>query len=848
MKRIFFLALAVAVGGSAFVGHADEGMWTFDNPPRRLIKEKYGFDLTQEWLDHVRLAAARLGDGGSGSFVSPDGLVFTNQHVGRGQVTKLSTPGKDLVKNGFYAATRDEELKCPDLEVDILVSYEDVTARVQGAAKPGATDGDANAQRKAEMSAIEKECAAATGFKCEVITLYSGGEYWLYRNKRYTDVRLVFAPEEQIAYFGGDYDNFTYPRFNFDITFFRVYENGRPARTDNYLKWSKNGAAEGELIFAPGYPGSTARLLTVAQLRYQRDAGNPLQMQVWTLRRDALVRYAALGAEQARRASAGRLGLENSIKRLVGQQQGLENPRIFKKKEADEAALRAKIAANPEWQGAYAPAWDQVAAAYQDLPAHARRQAFSVLTPSRLAGMASTIVRYGEEIRKPSGQRYPEFADARIEGLTFNLFSTAPVYLDMEEYELAAWLEDAQKALGADDPFVKAALGGRPAAAVAKDVFAGTTLADPAARKALVEGGPAAIAASSDPLIGLARRVEPVVRELRAWQEEKIQSVEASAGQKIARARFAAYGKSVYPDANFNLRLEYGVVLGYEEDTTLVPCRTTYYGLYDRAASFSEKPPFDLPPRWRDGRTKVDLSTPFNFVYTADTIGGNSGTPIINRNAEVVGINFDSNVQKLPNRYMYIDDAEGSRAVGVHSAGIIEGLRKLYGADALVKELTGQQYMGSGPFSHVSLIIAVRSWRNCHPGWQEVQLGPDPNSVDGEFPLEVVGGIGDDVHGHEFADAPGGGGARVGRGFHGPDVATHDCRDEPLVDLFPADEHDVGGLHHCVHGLDHGHEAAGLDHAERLADPCILRHTVLHQMRPRAATGRVSITVSPSTR
>jgi len=689
MNRSVLIVLAAAVAVTTLGLRADEGMWTFDNVPRKLIKEKYGFDITDQWLEHVRLASVRVGDGGSGSFVSPDGLLFTNQHVGRGQVTKLSTPQRDLVKEGFYAATRQDELKCPDLEVNVLVSYEDVTTRVQSAVKAGAADKDANSQRKAEMSAIEKECSTATGLKCEVITLYSGGEYWLYRNRKYTDLRLVFAPEEQIAYFGGDYDNFTYPRWNFDITFFRVYEDGQPLKTPHYLKWSKAGAAEGELIFTPGYPGSTARLLTVAQIAYQRDVGNPLQMQVWTSRRDALARYAALGAEQARRASAGRLGLENSIKRLVGQQGGLVNPRNFRKKEDDEAALRARVAANPEWQKVYAAAWDQVASAYAELPAYAKRLAFSNLTASRLAGMASTIVRYGDEVQKPSEQRYPEFTDARLEGLKFALFSTAPVFIEMEEAQLAAWLEEAQKTLGPDDPFIKAALGGQTAAALAKQVMAGTKLMDAAARKALVDGGRPAILASTDPLIELARRVEPIVRELRAWQEEKIQSVDTRAGQKIAEARFAVYGKTAYPDANFNLRLEYGTVLGYEEDTTLVPYKTTFYGLYDRAAGFSEKAPFTLPARWRDGRAKLDLATPFNFVYTADTIGGNSGSPVINRNAEICGINFDSNVQKLPNRYMYIDESEGSRAVGVHSAGIIEGLRKLYGADALAGELVG---------------------------------------------------------------------------------------------------------------------------------------------------------------
>jgi hypothetical protein len=687
MKRPAAFLLAFAILALGLVGFADDGMWTFDNVPRALIKQKYGFDVTDQWLEHVRMASVRVGNGGSGSFVSPDGLLFTNQHVGRGQVSKLSTPEKNLVRDGFYAATRAEELKCPDLELNVLVSYEDVTARVQGVAKAATSDKAGADARRAEVAAIEKECATATGLKCEVVTLYSGGEYWLYRNKKYTDVRLVFAPEEQIAYFGGDYDNFTYPRWNFDITFFRAYENGGPARTE-YLKWSANGAAEGELVFVPGYPGSTSRLLTVAQLRYQRDLGNPLQKLVWTSRADVLARYAARGVEQDRRSSAARLGLSNSLKRLVGQQDGLLNPRIFKKKEEDEAAFRAKIAANADWQKAYAPAFDQVAAVYAELPKFARRLAFSNLTASGLAGMASTLVRYSDEVPKPGALRLPEFADARLDGVKFGLQSSAPVYLDMDEAQLAGWLDDAQSALGADDPFVKAALGGQPAAAAVKAIMAATKLQDVAFRKALLEGGPAAIKASDDPLLALARRVEPIIRELRAWQEEKVQSVEAAAGTKIAQARFAVYGKTAYPDANFNLRLEYGTVLGYEEDTTLVPHKTTFYGLYERASAFGEKPPFNLPVRWREGRGKLDLSVAYNFVYTADTIGGNSGSPVINRNAEICGINFDSNVQKLPNRYLYIDESEGSRAVGVHSAGILEGLKKLYGAEALVKELT----------------------------------------------------------------------------------------------------------------------------------------------------------------
>ncbi|HXG91747.1 MAG TPA: S46 family peptidase [Blastocatellia bacterium] len=690
MKKLYVAALILAVLVSPLSIFADEGMWTFDNPPRRQWKEKYNFEPSDAWLDNVRLASVRLNDGGSGSFVSPDGLLMTNQHVASGQLQKVSTPERDYTRTGFYARTRDEELKCPDLEINVLVSYEDVTARVQSAVQANASDKDANEQRKAEIAAIEKESTEKTGLRSEVVTLYSGGEYWLYRYKKYTDIRLVFAPEEQIAFFGGDYDNFTYPRYDLDVAFFRVYENNQPIKSEHYFKWSAAGPKEGEFVIVSGHPGSTNRLLTIAQLKYQRDVGNPLQMQVWASRRDALKRYAATSAEAARQAGAQLRSLENSIKRLIGQQEGLQNPRMMAKKEAEEKALRDEVARRADLQKPYAGAWDEIAAAYGQLPAKAKRIAFSTITPSRLGQIASTIVRYTQETRKPNNERYDEFRDSKLESLKFSLLSPAPIYPEMEEAVLAAWLAEAQKALGNDDPFIKAALAGSTPDAVAKTVIAGTKLKDVAARKALLEGGADAVAKSDDPLVQLARRIEPVVRELRAWNEANIQSVETSAGQKIAKARFAVYGKNVYPDATFTLRLSYGRVLGYEEDTTLVPYKTTFFGLYDRALSFDEKPPYDLPERYKEGKAKLDLMTPLNFVYTADTIGGNSGSPVINRNAEIVGLNFDSNIQKLPNRYWYVDESEGGRAVAVHSAAIIEALKKLYDAQKLVAEITGR--------------------------------------------------------------------------------------------------------------------------------------------------------------
>lgn len=691
MKKISALLLLFSfLIGVPAAARADEGMWTFDNPPLRQWKERYNFEPTAEWLEKVRFASVRLNDGGSGGFVSPDGLLVTNQHVADGQLQKLSTKEKNLTRDGFYARTRAEELKAPDLEVNVLVSFENVTDRVQSSVKTGATDKEASAQRNAVISQIEKESTEKTGLKSDVVSLYSGGEYWLYRHKKYTDIRLVFAPEEQIAFFGGDYDNFTFPRHDLDFTFLRAYENGQPARTPNYFKWSETGPNDGEFVIASGSPGSTARLLTVSQLAYQRDVGNPLQQKVWTLRRDILENYGKRGAEQLRQAGAGIRGFNNSLKRLVGQQEGLQNPRMFGKKEAEEKALKDALAKNAELQKIYAPAWEQIATAYSALPAMSKRLSFSTLSPSRLGSIATQIVRYGNEIKKPNDQRYDEFRDSRLESFKFGLLSPAPIYPELEEYALTAWLEEGLKTLGANDPFIKAALNGLTPAEAAKRAIQGTQLKDVAARKALLDGGADAIAKSNDPMIVMARSVEPVIRELRAWNEEKIANVEASAGEKIAKARFAVYGKTVPPDANFNLRIAYGRVAGYSEDTTLVPFKTTFFGLYDRAQSFGEKPPYNLPARYKEGRGKLDLSTPLNFVYSADTIGGMSGSPVINRNAELVGLNFDSNLQKLSNRYWYIEEEEGSRAVGVHSAAILEVLRKLYDAQDLAKELTGK--------------------------------------------------------------------------------------------------------------------------------------------------------------
>jgi hypothetical protein len=685
MKRIIAFLLVVSFTVSAF---ADEGMWTFDNPPLRQWKERYNFEPSKEWLDKVRLASPKVNNASAG-FVSPNGLIATNHHVAAGYIERVSTKERDLMKTGFYARTLAAELKIPDASASVLQSFEDVTSRINDAAKTGANDAEMAANRRAAVTSIESDCVKTTGLTCEVISFYSGGEYWLYRFKRYTDIRLVMAPEEQIAFFGGDYDNFVYPRHDLDFTFLRAYENGKPAATPNYFKWSTTGAKDGEFILVSGYPGSTARLLTVAQLGYQRDIGNPLQKQVWELRRKALEDYSKRGPEQLRQAGQGMRSFANSLKRLAGQQEGLQNPRNFLRKVDEEKDLRDKLAAKPDLNALYAPAWSSISAAYDKLPAMANRLAFSNLAASRLSTIAFQIVTYQIELAKPNAQRYPEYRDNRLEAFKTSLLSPAPIYADMEEATLTAWLTDARRLLGVNDPFVRAAIGDAEPAEVARRAVRETKLVDPEFRKALISGLGGGDN-QNDPMIMLAKRVEPIIRELRAWNETNILNVEAANGSKIAQARFAIYGKTMPPDANSQLRIEYGKVLGYEEDTTLVPYKTTFYGLYDRALSFNEKDPFHLPPSVKKARPFIDLATPLNFVYSADTIGGNSGSPVINRNGELVGLNFDSNIQKLSNRYWYIDEAEGSRAVGVHSAGIIEALRKIYGANALVKELIGR--------------------------------------------------------------------------------------------------------------------------------------------------------------
>jgi hypothetical protein len=685
-RSIAAFCLGIAVTAWVVPGLADEGMWTFDNPPRKQLKDRYGFEPTQQWLDHIRLSSVRVGDGGSGSFVSPNGLLLTNHHVGRGQLQKLSTKDRDLVRDGFYARTLEEELKCPDLELNVLISMEDVTARVLGAIKPQMNPKEALDARRAITAEIARESTEKTGLRSDIVSLYNGSEYWLYRYRKYTDVRLVMAPEGQIAFFGGDPDNFTFPRHDVDICFFRAYENGKPASTENFLKWKTAGAADTELVFVSGHPGSTNRLQTYAQTENQRDNVYPTRLKSVARQIALMKKYSARGPEQARQAAGSIFGLENGQKVMKGEYEGLLDKNLMAKKFQEEKELRDKVNANPEWKKEFGWAWDTIAAATERQKGTTRQSSGRAIR-GRLYAIAFQLVQASEEMKKPNGERQPAFQEANLASMKFRLFSPAPIYPELEELQIADGLAESMGTLGDNDPFLKETLAGRSPEQTAKELVAGTKLADVAVRKQLFEGGEAAIAASTDPLIQIARKVQPMMNEMRKWTEKNISGPMTAASEALGKARFAVFGKSMNPDATFTLRLSYGTVKGYPMNGTQAPAKTTLYGLFDRALSFNDQGAWVLPKRFFDRRASLELSTPLDFVSTCDIIGGNSGSPVVNKEGEFVGLIFDGNIESLSGRYLY--DETANRAVAVHPGAIIESLRKVYDAGSLADELEG---------------------------------------------------------------------------------------------------------------------------------------------------------------
>ncbi len=687
--RKSFLALLVLLLALPLV--ADEGMWLFNRTPNAIFKQRYNFTPTQAWLDHLQKSSIRFNSGGSGSFVSADGLALTNHHVGLDCLAKISTKGHDYVTTGYYAKTQADEVKCVDLELNVLQSIEDVTARVNASVTPGMTTAAAQAARRGVMSAIEQESVQKSGLRSDVVTLFQGGEYHLYRYKKYTDVRLVFAPEVGIAFFGGDPDNFEYPRYDLDVCFFRAYENDKPVHPADYLKWSANGAKDGDLVFVSGHPGSTSRLNTLTHLQFFRDVAYPFTLTLLRRREVLLTNYAQRSIENDRRAHDELFGVKNSRKAYLGRIAGLQDPAVLKIKADSESTLRQKVMADPQLSGAYGAAWqnvDAAIAAYRPIYTDFRFVEGGLAFNSSLFQTAKTLLRLAEESTKPNGERLREYRESNMPSLKQGLYSEAPIYEDLETVTLADslsnWLEVAP-----NDPLVQQVLAGKSPQERASELVRTTKLRDVAVRKTLGEGGKAAVDASTDPMIQVARMVDARARELRKQYDDNIAEVLRQSYAKIANAQFKTSGGDTYPDATFTLRLSYGTVKSFTENGKEVASSTIIGDTFEHAADHGNEGEFTLPKSWMEKKALLDDDkTPYNFVMTADIIGGNSGSPVVNRENEFVGIIFDGNIQSLPWDYQF-DDRQG-RAVAVHSAGILDALRKVYGVPGLVKELTGK--------------------------------------------------------------------------------------------------------------------------------------------------------------
>jgi hypothetical protein len=690
---IFILALAMNTPALA-----DEGMWLFNAPPLKQLKEKYQFEPSPQWLEHLQKASVRFNSGGSGSFVSPNGLVITNHHVGADCLQKFGDEHHNYLRDGFYAKTQAEEKKCVDLELNVLMSIEDVTARVTGAVKAGLTGEQASKARNAVIAAIEKESKDKTGLRSDVATLYQGGAYHLYRYKRYDDVRLVFAPEQQMAFFGGDPDNFEYPRYDLDICFFRVYENGQPAKIDNFLKWNSRGPDDGELIFVSGSPGKTDRQLSLDELADMRDRWLPYLLRLFNRREVLGLSYSARSFENARKARDDLFGDQNNRKRYDGYLAGLLDPEIWSQLRAREQRLRATIARDSKFKSTIS-AYDRIKRAQAVIAKNAplynyleqeRPSPVGYRGPRAFAGnlfkYARLLTRAIDERAKPNRERIPAFRDSARESLELELFSPEPIYDDYEILRLTDSLTDFASEFGADNPLVQKVLAGKSPHARAVELVTGTKLKDAAMRKELYGKDAAALQAAHDPMIGLARFIDGPARDARKVYDAQ-DEIKKQAYSEIAKARFAIEGTSSYPDATFTLRLSYGTVRGYEQDGKQITAFTDFAGLYQRSTEHDNKPPFDLPQRWIDKKANLNLATHFNFVSNADIIGGNSGSPVVNKANEFVGIIFDGNIQSLVLDCIYTD--KQARAVSVDSAAVIEALRKVYDANALADELEG---------------------------------------------------------------------------------------------------------------------------------------------------------------
>ncbi|MEA2735116.1 MAG: hypothetical protein QOE14_1567, partial [Humisphaera sp.] len=665
------------------------------HPPIDFLKQRYNFAPTAQWLEHAQKSAVNF-DGASASFVSRDGLVLTNHHVGSWVISKLSTPQRDLRRTGFYAPTRAQELRCPETELNVLWSTQDVTADVTAdtAVLPPADQFQA---RRKRMLTLEKEAEEKSGLNCKIVPLYGGARYHLYRSRRFTDVRLVFAPEESIGFFGGDTDNFEYPRFDHDFCFFRVYDDktGEVVHPEHFLKWSAKGASENDLLFVFGHPGRTNRLFTYDHVRFDRDVELPTKLSSLWRRETQLHTFSDRGPENARLARSDMFGVQNSRKSSTGALAALLDPKFLARKAEADQALRTFVERDSQSKTRWGDAWPKIADSRKAFGQfYARRDALQPLAWwSDYGGLAFKIVQLTAERVKPNADRLPEYGDASLDSLLLEIYSPLPIEDRMEVDRIASYLSYPAERLGADDPLVKKMLAGRSPRERAEELVRGTHLKDVAFRRKLVDGGVAAVAACDDPMIRLLAMMDPDLRAIRKRYEDEVQSVERENYAKVAAAQFAMKGEAAYPDATGTLRIAFGAAKGYRDDEGRdVPAFTNYRGMYqrwrDRRGPQREEPPFYLPPRWVKAEKKLQLDTPLNFVLTADIVGGNSGSPIVNRAGELVGLIFDSNLQGLGSSYAY-DDRQG-RAIAVDARAIIEALRKVYDAPSLVDELTAR--------------------------------------------------------------------------------------------------------------------------------------------------------------
>ncbi len=679
IKNLKTIAIVTTIVSSSLF--AEEGMWTFDNPPLSQLKEKYNFIPNQNWLEHIRLSSLRINDGGSGSFVSPNGLLMTNHHVALSQIQKLSSEGFDIVKNGFYAPTKGEELKCKDLEINVLMEMHNVTDRVNSVVNEDMDLKEIESKKNSMFNDIRAEYEQKTGLRADKVDLYYGGEYWIYCYKKYTDIRLVFSPEYQAGFFGGAYDNFTYPRYNLDCTFLRAYEDGKPVKSENYLKWNTKGVNAGELVFMAGNPGTTKRLYTNDQLLDERDNSIPMIIESLEYTLQQLHKYAEASPENARRAQVNIMYLENSFKAYTGIYNGLNNKRLIKQHLYAETDMRTKVKANDDLDDLYGDAWEEISDLMEEKQEFYSKYFYHNLGRTSLMRYAGELNAWAKETDKTIDK------DAnRIENLKRMILAPVPFYKDLEEVMLRSTLVVAAQNLDPDDTFLKSVLKGRSPEEAAKEIIDGSKIGDVEYRRQLLSGNSSSIENSDDPFLKLYSEIKDLTKEEAHWYSENIQRPLAKYSELIAKARFAVYGRNVYPDANFTPRITYGTVKGYAMNGTLAPPFTTLYGLYDRALGFGNEGDFQLPERYVERKNKLDLSTPCNFVSTCDIIGGNSGSPTFNKRGEIVGLVFDGNMESLPGNFVY--DYESNRALSVDARYMIEAFRKLYDANNLADELT----------------------------------------------------------------------------------------------------------------------------------------------------------------